>query len=81
MAAHSSLPVWRIPMDRGAWQTTVHWVAKSRTQLRRLSTHTCLTEEKSCSGFQTSQSLDPLWGKEPDSIHPEVPTRLHVKSS
>ena len=27
------------PMDRGAWQTTVHRVIKSRTQLR-LSTHT-----------------------------------------
>ena len=21
------------PMDRGAWQATVHWVAKSRTRL------------------------------------------------
>ena len=28
------------PMDRGAWQTTVHEVAKSRTRLKRLSTHT-----------------------------------------
>ena len=27
------------PMDRGVWQTTVHSVAKSRTQLKRLSTH------------------------------------------
>ena len=27
------------PMDRGAWQTTVHGVAKSQTQLKRLSTH------------------------------------------
>ena len=26
-------------MDGGAWQTTVHRVAKSRTQLKRLSTH------------------------------------------
>ena len=26
------------PMDRGAWQTTVHGVAKSQTQLKRLST-------------------------------------------
>ena len=25
------------PMDRGAWQVTVHWVAKSRTQMKRLS--------------------------------------------
>ena len=27
-------------MDRGAWWATVHRVAKSRTQLKRLSTHT-----------------------------------------
>ena len=27
-------------MDRGAWQTTVHRVEKSRTQLKELSTHT-----------------------------------------
>ena len=24
---------WRIPMDKGAWQATVHRVTKSRTQL------------------------------------------------
>ena len=28
------------PMDRGAWETTVHRVAKSQIQLKRLSTHT-----------------------------------------
>ena len=27
------------PMDRGAWQTTVHRVAKSQTQMKQLSTH------------------------------------------
>ena len=27
------------PMDRGAWQVTVHKVAKGQTQLRRLSMH------------------------------------------
>ena len=27
------------PMDRGAWWATVHRVAKSQTQLKRLSTH------------------------------------------
>ena len=30
------------PMDRGAWWATVHRVAKSQTQLKQLSTHTCL---------------------------------------
>ena len=31
MATHSSILAWRIPMDRGAMQATVHGVAKSRT--------------------------------------------------
>ena len=34
------------PMDRGAWQATVHGVAKSRTQLKRLSTY--VTPSTSC---------------------------------
>ena len=32
MATHSSILAWRIRMDRGAWQTTVHGVAKSQTR-------------------------------------------------
>ena len=39
MATHSSILAWRIPMDRGAWQATVHGVAKSQTQLSDF-THT-----------------------------------------
>ena len=27
IATHSSILAWRIPMDRGAWQATVHRVA------------------------------------------------------
>ena len=34
MAIHSSILAWRIPMDRGAWQATVHGVAKSWTGLK-----------------------------------------------
>ena len=34
MATHFSILAWRIPMNRGAWQTTVHRVAKSWIQLR-----------------------------------------------
>ena len=34
MATHSSILAWRIPMDREAWQATVHGVANSWTQLR-----------------------------------------------
>ena len=33
MATHSSILAWRIPMDRAAWQATIHRVAKSQTQL------------------------------------------------
>ena len=31
MAIHSSVLAWRIPMDKGAWQATVHEVTKSQT--------------------------------------------------
>ena len=41
MATHSSILAWRIPMDRRAWQTPVHRVAKSRIRLKRLSMHSC----------------------------------------
>ena len=33
MATHSSVLAWGIPMDRGAWQATVHGVLKSQMQL------------------------------------------------
>ena len=31
MATHSSILAWTITVDRGAWQATVHGVAKSQT--------------------------------------------------
>ena len=31
MATHFSILDWRIPMDRGNWQATVHGVAKTQT--------------------------------------------------
>ena len=39
MATHSSILAWRISIDRGAWRAIVHRVAKSQTQLKRLSMH------------------------------------------
>ena len=33
MATHSSILAWRIPIDREAWQATIHGVIRSRTQL------------------------------------------------
>ena len=38
-ATHSKILAWRIPMDRTAWQTTVHGVAKSWTQLTKHQAH------------------------------------------
>ena len=31
MAIHSSILAWRVPVDRGTWQATVHGVTKSQT--------------------------------------------------
>ena len=39
MATHSSILVWKIPMDRGAWWAAVHGVAKSRTRLSDQAQH------------------------------------------
>ena len=33
IATHSSILVWGIPIDRGAWRATVHGVPKSQTRL------------------------------------------------
>ena len=33
MATHSRILAWRILMDRGAWQLTVHGVTESQTRL------------------------------------------------
>ena len=37
MTAYSIILAWRIPMDRGAWQTAVHGVTES-DMTERLST-------------------------------------------
>ena len=38
MATHSSNLAWRVPMDRGAWQATVHEIAKNWMWTEQLST-------------------------------------------
>ena len=35
MATHSSILVYRVPMDRGAWRAIVHGVTKSQTRLSK----------------------------------------------
>ena len=47
MATYSSILAWRIPMDRGAWQATVHWVTKSWTRLSTTQ-YICLTSHLRC---------------------------------
>ena len=57
---HGSLPRYSClenPMGRGAWRAAVHRVAKSRTQLKRLSTYShiqCLTPVCLVVGFDSS---------------------------
>ena len=41
MATHSSILTWGIPMDKGAWWATVHWVTKSQTKVSKW-TKTCI---------------------------------------
>ena len=39
MVTHSSILAWRILMDRGAWQATIHEVTKSWTLLSNEAQH------------------------------------------
>ena len=39
MVTHSSILAWRIPIDRGDWQVTVHRVTKSWTRLSECVQH------------------------------------------
>ena len=42
-------------MEKGAWQATVHGVAESRTQLKRLSIRKHVSERQSGSGIGIGQ--------------------------
>ena len=55
MATHSSILAWGIPMDRGAWWATVHRVAKSQTQLKRLSPHAMSLIQRQENGVEKSK--------------------------
>ena len=49
------------PMDRGAWQATVHMVAKSQTWLKWLSTRACMHCNVWCGTLKSSRILSPTW--------------------
>ena len=57
MATHSSILAWRIPMDREAWRTTVHGIAKSRSSLSDQAQHTRLKIIFPSSGSQSLYAL------------------------
>ena len=42
METQSSIPAWEIPMERGAWQATVHGLQRFRhDRVSNLSTNAC----------------------------------------
>ena len=59
LATHSSILAQRIPMDRGAWQATVHRVTKSQARLNRL-TMQAWVPLKRCNEFSFLVSI-PVW--------------------
>ena len=59
------------PMDRGAWQATVHGVAKSRTWLKQLSRHTHIQIL-----VYTHRDAQRIWGKPPNQCNLQTFTLL-----
>ena len=49
MATHSSILVWRIPMDRGAWQATAYWGHKELDTTEHALSATVKAQEDSLS--------------------------------
>ena len=66
LATHLSILAWKIPKDRGAWQATIHRVAKSQTQLKQLN-------------MRTRPRARMLSFLDPDAVHQEVVTGVLIK--
>ena len=64
MATHSSILAWRILMDRGGWRTTVYRVSKSRTWMKRFSTHAPSSNLPTSLLFERGRTFEPMvsWG-------------------
>ena len=53
IATHSNILAWRIPVDTGVWQITVHGVAESDTTATKHNTYMEIGEEKYwCLGWE-----------------------------
>jgi len=69
METHSSIPAWRIPMDRGAWQATDHGVSELDTTERlSIAQHIHITIYKIKKSYpiaplvvQTVKQLPAMW--------------------
>ena len=64
------------PMDRGAWQATVHGVAKSQMQLKRLSTHAHIVLLSAIHQHEWPEAYTCPLPPEPPSHCPSHPTTL-----
>ena len=76
MAIHSNILAWRIHMDRGAWQATVHGVAKSLTGLSDTTQHQVFRYWAAAATAKSLQSCptlcDPRDGSPPGSPIPGI---------
>ena len=56
MGTHSSVVAWRIPMDRGAWQATVHGIAEldttERLSMSAGTTLCCQRQGRRCAQYE-----------------------------
>ena len=53
------------PMDRGAWQATVHGIAKSQTRLKQLSTWSFQTSNISASFYVEDKPVCSIFFQDP----------------
>ena len=69
---HSSILAWRIPIDRGAWQATVHGVADTTEQL---STHS-ISRTRLGLFWPAVRGFPKRWAEQLTQWKPEVPTKF-----